>query len=137
MNCIFCDIVNRKAPSEIIYEDENTIGFLDISPLNFGHSLVIPKNHFENFLDIPKSELESVVVATQKISEAIKSSMSTDGLNIVANTGKAAGQTVFHFHFHIIPRFNSDNFHFKPVFKNYENGLMKEFADKIRKAVIK
>jgi histidine triad (HIT) family protein len=135
MNCIFCDIVNGKAPSEIIFEDEHVLGFLDIRPLNYGHSLVIPKIHFENFLDVPKSDLESVVAAAQKISEAIKLSMNTDGLNIVANTGRAAGQTVFHFHFHIIPRFNSDDFHFKPVFKNYENGLMKELADKIRKAV--
>ena len=135
MNCIFCDIVNGKAPSEIIFENEHVLGFLDIRPLNYGHSLVIPKNHFENFLDVPKSDLESVVTAAQKISEAIKLSMNTDGLNIVANTGRAAGQTVFHFHFHIIPRFNSDDFHFKPVFKNYENGLMKELADKIRKAV--
>ena len=137
MSCIFCDIVDGKSGAEIIYEDENVLSFLDIRPINYGHTLVIPKNHYENFFSVPAKEMNAVIKATQNISDAVSKSLKTDGFNIVANNGTAAGQSVFHFHFHIIPRYNTDKFHFRPELKNYGSVSMKEFADKIRNAVIK
>jgi len=137
MSCIFCDIVDGKSGAEIIYEDENVLSFLDIRPVNYGHTLVIPKNHYENFISVPTKEMDAVIKATQNISDAVSKSLKTDGFNIVANNGTAAGQSVFHFHFHIIPRYNTDKFNFRPELKNYGSVSMKEFADKIRNAVIK
>ena len=135
MNCIFCDIIERKSKAEIIYENEKVISFLDIRPVNYGHALVIPKKHYENFLAVPAEEMGHVINATQIVAEAVVRSLNTDGFNIVVNSGKAAGQTVYHFHYHIIPRYNSDKFHFRPQLKDYDSGSMKEFADKIRTAV--
>lgn len=137
MDCIFCDILAGKEPAEIIYEDENVVSFLDIRPINYGHALVIPRKHYENFLAVPSNEMNSVINITQKIAGAVSSGLGCDGFNIIANNGKAAGQTVFHFHFHIIPRYKTDAFNYRPKLKNYENGSMKEFADKIRIAVNK
>ena len=81
--------------------------------------------------------MNAVIKVSQDIAEAVCKSLNTDGFNIVANNGRAAGQSVFHFHFHIIPRYNTDKFHFRPQLKNYSNGAIREFADKIRNAVIK
>ena len=131
MDCIFCDIIEGKSEAEILYQDENIISFLDIRPVNYGHTLVVPKKHCDNFLSFTSDELNYLIKGLQHISRAVKESVKADGFNIVVNNGKAAGQTVFHFHFHIIPRFAND-FSFTPNFKKYSNGTMKEFADKIR-----
>lgn len=132
MSCIFCDIVKRKEKAEILFEDELTISFLDIRPLNYGHSLVIPKHHYENFYEVKEADLKAVIKSTQFLTNAIRKSINPDGINIISNNGSSAGQTIFHFHFHIIPRFKSDHFTFRFNFKDYSEGLMKEFADKIR-----
>jgi histidine triad (HIT) family protein len=131
MDCIFCDIIAGKSEAEILYQDENIISFLDIRPVNYGHTLVVPKKHCDDFLSLTSAELNYLIKGLQVISAAIERSVKADGFNIVVNKGKAAGQTVFHFHFHIIPRFTND-FSFRPNFKKYSNGSMKEFADKIR-----
>ena len=136
MDCIFCDIINKKAIAEILFENERVISFLDIRPVNYGHTLVIPKTHYENFLSLPEDELCEVIKITKDISAAIVKSLSPGGFNIVTNNGMAAGQSVFHFHFHIIPRFKDDDFRFRPNLKKYNNGLMREYADKIRDAVL-
>ena len=136
MNCIFCDIINRKANAEILFENEKVLAFLDIRPVNYGHTLVIPKTHSENFLSVCKEDLLELIKITQVISGAITKSINPDGFNIVTNNGTAAGQSVFHFHFHIIPRFMNDAFSFRPNLKSYSNGTMREFADKIRLEII-
>jgi len=135
MHCIFCDIVDGKAKAEILFEDNKIISFLDINPLNYGHSLVIPKKHFENFFDVPIEELSAVIKVTQMISKAVKDSLKSDGINVISNNGSAAGQSIFHFHFHIIPRFINDDLKFKLNLKSYSYGLKKEFGDKIRLAL--
>jgi len=135
MSCIFCDIVDGIQEAEILFEDDSTIAFLDIRPLNYGHSLVIPKNHYENFSEVAEKDLHSVIKATQFVTNCIKSSLHPDGINIISNNGSAAGQTIFHFHFHIIPRLKNDHFTFRPHFKDYSEGSMKEFADKIRSEI--
>src|ERR1035437_1026646 len=94
MKCIFCDIVNHKAHAEVLYDNENVLSFLDINPVNFGHTLVITKKHYEDFLSVPKDELDHVIRAVQEISEVIQNKLTCDGFNIVINNGSAAGQTV-------------------------------------------
>lgn len=131
MDCVFCNIVARNLEAEVVFENESVISFLDIRPVNYGHTLVIPKQHFENFISVPADTLSSLVTTTQNIAAAVQISLGSDGFNIIVNNGAAAGQTIFHFHFHIIPRYKMD-FKFKPTFKSYENEAMKTFADKIR-----
>ena len=131
MECIFCNIKDKKAEAEIIFEDENILAFLDIQPVNYGHTLVIPRKHYDNFLEVPIEEMDNLMRAMQFLASAVKRSVNADGFNLIVNSGKAAGQSVFHFHFHIIPRFQND-FSFKPNFKKYSGSVMKEYADKIR-----
>ncbi|RPI66286.1 MAG: HIT family protein [Ignavibacteriales bacterium] len=132
MKCIFCEIVNGNSPAEIIYENKSALAFLDINPMNFGHTLVIPKNHYSDFTSIPGEEISEVIYAVQKISAAVRKSLGADGYNIVSNNGEAAGQSVFHFHFHIIPRTYSD-IKVKFNLKKYQGSSIKEYADKIKK----
>jgi len=132
MDCIFCDIVEGKAKAEILYENELIISFLDIRPMNYGHSLVIPKRHYESFLEIPPDELGVLIIGVQTVFKAMSESIKPDGINIISNNGSAAGQSVPHFHFHIIPRFHSDEFKFRINLKSYKGNLRKDFAEKIR-----
>ena len=134
MDCIFCDIINRKGEAEILFENDLVLAFLDIRPVNYGHTLVIPKKHFSNFIELTPDVLQELCRVTQLMSGAIQEGLNSDGFNVIINNGEAAGQTVFHFHFHIIPRFSSD-FNYRPNFKVYSDGSMKEFADIIRNAV--
>lgn len=136
MNCIFCKIAGKEAEAEVLFENDSVLSFLDINPVNFGHALVIPKKHYNNFFEVPSEELDEIIRAVQKVSLAIKESLNPDGVNLVANNGKAAGQTIFHFHFHIIPRFHDDDFRFRLNLKKYNGGSMREFAEKIRNKII-
>lgn len=135
MNCIFCNIINRNSNAEILFEDDDIISFLDIRPVNFGHTLVIPKTHYENFLAVPDDILAKLIKTTKLLSVAIVKSLTPDGFNVITNNGTAAGQSVFHFHFHIIPRYDEDDFKFKLNLKNYLDSSMREYADKIRSEV--
>lgn len=134
MDCIFCDIINRTGEAEILYENELVMAFLDIRPVNYGHTLVIPKKHFSNFIELPADYLAELGRVTQLLSDAIQKGLKAEGFNVIINNGAAAGQTVYHFHYHIIPRFDND-FNYRPRFKVYSDGSIKEFADKIRSAV--
>ena len=137
MNCVFCEIVSGNEKAELLYEDRDVISFLDIRPFNFGHTLVVPREHYENFLSVPPDRLQLLISTTQKITAAIRESLHPDGFNILTNNGAAAGQTIYHFHFHIIPRFKEDDFKFRVNLKSYSDGLMKEFAGKIRNEINK
>ncbi|MCM2676670.1 HIT family protein [Alkalicoccobacillus plakortidis] len=106
-SCIFCSIIAGDIPSKKIYEDEHTYAFFDISQVTKGHTLVVPKNHHENLFDLPESELNHVYQSVQKVGHALKETFSPAGLNLVNNNGEAAGQTVFHYHVHLIPRYDS------------------------------
>src|SRR5690554_368016 len=131
MDCIFCDIIAGKSEAEILFENENVISFLDIRPVNYGHTLVITQKHYENFQSVPPDDLTHLMKATQLLAPAVIKGVNADGFNLIVNSGKAAGQTIFHFHFHIIPRYHND-FRFKPDFKTYSEGSKKEIADKIK-----
>jgi len=130
-NCLFCKIIKGEIPSEKIYEDENVYAFLDIAPVNPGHTLVIPKKHFETMTEMTDDILSEVIVATNKISKAIMKGMDVKGFNIGLNNGKVAGQLVPHVHFHIMPRKENDNLKLWPQ-RKYEDGEAGEVAEKIR-----
>lgn len=131
MDCIFCDIASGKAEAQVVFEDERFKAFLDINPVNYGHTLVISKNHYDNFLTIPEHELKDLIKLTQFLAGAVKRSLNADGFNIISNNGVSAGQTVFHSHFHIIPRFDKD-FTMKPQIKTYSGESIHEYGEKIR-----
>jgi len=136
MDCIFCEIAAKISESEIIFENDKTVAFLDINPINYGHTLVVPKEHYDNFLTIPPEELNKITKLTQYLAGAIKRSLKADGFNIISNNGTSAGQSVFHFHYHIIPRYEND-FHMKPRTKEYNDNELEEYANKIRSFVSK
>lgn len=132
-DCLFCRIVRGEIPSCKIYEDEFVYAFLDIAPSFPGHCLVVPKNHCRNILDIDPKEAEHIFRAVQKIAPAVVKATGSEGFNVIQNNEEAAGQTVFHAHFHIIPRKNGDNLClWKP--NSYESqDKMNETARKILK----
>jgi histidine triad (HIT) family protein len=132
MDCIFCKIIARELPAEILYENDRVIAILDINPIHHGHALVIPKEHCLDFLTIPESDLHDVLHVTQKIARALVDALDLKGFNIFSNNGRIAGQSVFHFHMHVTPRYSDDNIKFVLQLKRYEHNAMKEFGDRIR-----
>jgi histidine triad (HIT) family protein len=131
MDCIFCKIVKKEIPSSIVYEDKNTLAFLDISPLNRGHALVIPKKHYETIADIPESEIADLMKVVRKVGIATQKAVGAHGLNITQNNGKAAEQFVPHMHFHLIPRFEEDGIYMTHPKKKYAEGEMEETRKRI------
>jgi len=109
-DCLFCKIVKGEIPSYKVYEDKEFIAFLDIGPINKGHTLIVPKKHSETFMHMNEDELGKVMHVIQKIANAIMKATKADGFNLMLNNQKAAGQVIGHTHFHIIPRFHGDGF---------------------------
>ena len=101
--CAFCDIAQKEAPASIVYEDEKVIAFMSIRPINIGHTLVVPKKHYENIYEIPEDEVAHLYRVVKKIAHAVQKAVNAEGIRIVQNNGEAAGQVVFHIHVHIIP----------------------------------
>ena len=108
-NCIFCKIANGEIPSATLYEDEDFRVILDLGPATKGHALILPKNHFANLFEIPEDMDAKAFILAKKIAKKMKDVFGCDGVNIVQNNGVAAGQTVFHFHIHLIPRYEEDH----------------------------
>jgi len=106
--CVFCKIVENQIPAFKIFESEDILAFLDINPLSQGHSLIIPKNHFEDVFDIPQDILKEIIQAAQKISKIMQKELGAEGVNLFNASRKEAEQSVFHFHLHIIPRYKED-----------------------------
>ena len=108
-NCIFCAIAAGEIPSFKVYEDDLVLAYLDINPFSFGHTLVIPKEHSTGLLDTPPEVLKEIIVRVQKVAAHLKTALPCDGFNVLQNNGAAAGQTVHHLHFHIVPRVGGAN----------------------------
>ncbi len=106
--CIFCKIVAREIPGTIVDEDERTIAFMDIAPATRGHALVIPRAHSRDLLEIAPEDLKATALAAQRLAARAKERLGADGVNLLNACGAAAWQTVFHFHIHVIPRYNRD-----------------------------
>ena len=130
-NCIFCKIVKGEIPCTKIYEDKNVLAFLDITPVNIGHALVIPKQHFANIYETPEDILAGMMIASKIVSKAIKSGTGADGINLTMNNDPAAGQVIFHSHIHLIPRIMNDGFPMWHGKRNYTEGEMGTVAEKI------
>jgi histidine triad (HIT) family protein len=122
--CLFCKIVTGDIPCAKVYEDDNFLAFLDIRPLNKGHTLVIPKKHFETILDLPEKEMKEMAHVIKKITHALSSAFAPDGFNVFCNNKPAAGQEVPHLHYHIAPRFQNDGHTFKWTHGKYREGEM-------------
>jgi histidine triad (HIT) family protein len=107
-DCIFCKIVAGELPAMIVDEDERTIAFMDIAPATRGHALVIPRAHFTDLLSVDREDLSAVVLASQRLAVRVKERLGADGVNLLNSCGRAAWQTVFHFHMHVVPRYDGD-----------------------------
>lgn len=105
-DCIFCKIINGEIPSIKVYEDEHVLAFMDIMPLTKGHTLLIPKKHCQDIFDMPEDVAANLYKVAPKIARAIKEAFNPVGMNTLNNNGAAAGQSVFHFHYHFIPRYD-------------------------------
>ena len=108
-NCIFCKIANGEIPSATVYEDETFRAILDLSPAAKGHTLILPKAHAANLFELPDETAAKALMLAKRLGALLKEGLHADGLNVVQNNGEAAGQTVLHFHMHLIPRYKDDH----------------------------
>lgn len=130
-DCIFCKLANGVIETNTVYEDEDFRVILDAAPAAEGHALVIPKNHFANALEADQETLGKAMAVAAHTGRAIKEAFGCDGINILQNNGEAAGQTVFHLHIHVIPRWNGDTVQFEYDKKEFSAEEMKETAQRI------
>ncbi len=107
-NCIFCKIANGQIPSHTLYEDERFRVIFDLGPATKGHALILPKEHFDNIYELDDETASNAFLIAKKMASAMKKAFEADGFNIIQNNGEPAGQTVFHFHMHLIPRYEGD-----------------------------
>ncbi len=107
--CIFCKIIQKEIPSSCIYEDDQVMAFLDLSQVTKGHTLVVPKKHYDNVLDCDPETLAHLIQVTQMLAKRITERCQAKGVNILTNCNEAAGQSVMHLHFHIIPRYDEND----------------------------
>ena len=136
-DCIFCKIAEGSIPSHKVYEDDDVLAFLDISQVTQGHTLVIPKEHSQNFLTTPKDVMHKVMDVAQRIGQAQMSILGAKGVNILTNVNKEAGQSVYHFHVHVIPRYIADE-GFRIEMKenpNIKDLSLPALASEIKKAI--
>jgi len=131
-NCVFCKIVNKEIPSYKIYEDDLVLAFLDISPVVSGHVLVIPKKHFESIFEIEEEYLKRIVVVAGRISIKMKEVLGVEGINLYQANGSVAGQTVSHFHLHVLPRRAGDSVDFVKWMGKIAKKIEKEEFEEIR-----
>lgn len=108
-NCIFCKIANGEIPSKTLFEDDEFRVILDLGPAAKGHALILPKNHYANLYELPEETASKVMLLAKKMAVQMTDKLECDGFNLVQNNGEVAGQTVFHFHMHLIPRYKNDN----------------------------
>lgn len=133
-NNIFAKILHGEIPSHKLYEDEETYAFMDVMPQGKGHCLAITKAPFRNILDVDQASLSAVITTTQKLARAVKTAFDADGVTVIQFNEPAAGQTVFHLHFHVIPRF--DGVALRPHTGQMEDqNVLAENAEKIRQAL--
>ena len=137
MDCIFCAIVEGRAPADAVFEDEETLAFMDINPANPGHTLVIPKRHVRDIYELDEETAAGVMKATVRVARAIKRALQPDGMNLVQSNERAAGQEIFHFHVHIIPRWHGDGLRLARPPEVRRAMSIKEAAARIRRQVSK
>lgn len=133
-NCIFCKIVKGEIPSAKVYEDERVLAFLDLSQVTKGHTLVIPKKHVENVFELDEETAAHVFSVVPKIARSLTNTLNAKGLNIANNNKEVAGQTVFHVHIHLVPRYGEDD-GFQILFTNHMDEYSSDDLNKIAESV--
>ncbi len=132
VSCIFCKIVKKDAPASIVYEDDKVLAFLDIRPLNEGHTLVIPKAHHETVYDIPENLNAHIYKIVKRLAHVVKDATKADGITIIQQNGHAAGQEVFHMHVHVVPRYEGQKLpHFRDI-PNANREQLEQAAERIK-----
>ena len=131
-SCVFCRIVQKQAASSVVYEDDVVVSFLDIRPLNLGHALVIPRAHFVDVFDTPADLLSRVFEVARRVSFAVREATCADGISIIQQSGRAAGQDIFHLHVHVVPRFEGQVLPRFSDLKVVERCKLEEMAQKVR-----
>jgi histidine triad (HIT) family protein len=134
-SCEFCRVVSRQDDSTIIFEDEKTMVFMDIKPVIDGHTLVIPKAHYENIFEIPEDEIAYVHKIVKRMATAVKKAMKADGISIIQHNGKAAMQRVFHLHVHVVPRYKGQKMPRPEELITPSKEKLEEIAERIRQYV--
>lgn len=129
MNCIFCKIVNHEIPSKVVYEDDLVIAILDLSQATYGHTLVMPKKHYANLFEIDEKTYLHLMKVVKELAAQLKKNLNASGVNILNNNGEAAGQTIMHYHVHILPRYENDDLTLKFTDHNKETDLDKVLND--------
>ncbi len=132
--CIFCKIIAKEIPSHMVWEGADVVAFLDIRPSQIGHTLVVPREHVADYLDASPDIIARTAQESQKIARAAVDAVAADGFNLMVNTKPAAGQVIFHMHWHIIPRFVNDGLRHWPP-KTYAAGEAEAIAEKMREAL--
>jgi histidine triad (HIT) family protein len=131
-DCVFCKIVAGQIPSTRVFEDEHTLAFMDIGHVNPGHVLVAVKKHAANVFELEEAQAEAVARTSVKVSRALKKAFEPEGLSVYQANGKAAGQTVFHYHVHLLPRHAGDGMELTWPVKNPPREKLEEYAAKIK-----
>ena len=137
MECIFCDIIEGRAPAEVIFEDGETLAFMDINPANPGHTLIIPKRHVRDIYELDEETAAVVMRTTVRVARAIRAALQPDGMNLVQSNERAGGQEVFHFHIHVIPRWYGDGLRLARPPEVRRTMPIEEAAAKIRREIAK
>jgi histidine triad (HIT) family protein len=133
--CIFCRIAAREIIAALVYEDERTLAFLDIGPLNPGHTLIVPKAHFATLPEMPDEDSAACALVLPRLCRAVRHATNAEGLNVIVNVGRVAGQTVDHVHWHIIPRFSHDALRWPWPAGRYERDTLEQLRGAIEKAI--
>jgi histidine triad (HIT) family protein len=135
-NCVFCKVINDELPSYKIFEDEQTVAFLDINPINPGHLLVIPKIHAERLSKLDEQSALALFKTVKKIEETVSEMPECNGTNLIQNNGKSAGQLINHVHFHVVPRTKGDSFRFKYDKVDESKKQLADYAGWFRKRLL-
>ena len=130
-DCIFCKLANGEIPTNTIYEDSDFRVFLDAAPATRGHCLIVPKEHFNDLEELDDETASKVIPLAKKMMKLLKEKLSWDGFNVIQNNGAVAGQSVFHYHMHLIPRYNGDGQDFNPNPKKLEEGELERTLNAI------
>ncbi len=131
-DCVFCKIVAKQIPATVVHEDKDTLAFMDIGQVNPGHVLVALKQHAENIFALDEAQAAAVFRSAAKVARAIRAAFQPEGLSVYQANGKAAGQTVFHLHIHLVPRHEGDGMELTWPVKNPPRERLADYADKIR-----
>jgi histidine triad (HIT) family protein len=134
MDCIFCKIVNKEIPSYVIHEDDDFLAILDAFPAVYGHTVIISKKHAKDIFELDENLAAKVLPLAKKVAEKLKAALAFDGLNLMQNNAAPAGQSVFHFHMHLIPRYEGDGVELKVNSKNVDTAELKKLHEKILRA---